>query len=528
MTGQSTDHQWYTARDGKQTGPMSDAEIKTIAGMGYFRDKDLVWRAGFADWQSALSVFPPQPVAPPLPAAPPPVPTPPAMRRPEAAPTQNLSTISPASGRRATEPTITQTPTHTPSNAAHPHAPREFDGNAHAYDASAEGFQQPTPITSFWPSQQVAQAAAMPIAPVDTAQQPIQRPHETYIPVQPDVADPVSRVERAEPAPLKPLFTPSTEPARLPLTLPRSPDQTARTQPPRDSRTAAPAQQPNASTGRPATAVQRTQSTPETEHVERPRSNKMAVAALCITIGAVAVGVWIAAGSTILAGLPNAGTVAKSLASIGGTSSAASDMEKQLQSTAHWPVIKKEFPDWYGERLREAAKLKSESKTDTEITKIMVDQMVALRRQNAALALSASTPKLKALATAFLNNLRQLKAQSTTQCFNFISQGEATPGVIELLQGASDKPQSLQLQVAAIFDAIGEGRTSPVVMGELGKLGWTQNDVATFADPKALARAEPARVCQMVQDWFSAHIAIADDGTQERLLGETLRPVVSG
>jgi hypothetical protein len=32
----------------------------------------------------------------------------------------------------------------------------------------------------------------------------------------------------------------------------------------------------------------------------------------------------------------------------------------------------------------------------------------------------------------------------------------------------------------------------------------------------------------MVQDWFTAHLAIQDPGTQERLLFETLRPVVSG
>ena len=144
------------------------------------------------------------------------------------------------------------------------------------------------------------------------------------------------------------------------------------------------------------------------------------------------------------------------------------------------------------------------------------------------------------MASAFLENLKQLKSQSTSQCFAFISQGEATPGVIDLLQVADGTSPSMQRQVAAIFDAIGEGRKSPIahekpqkgdydaLMAELGKLGWTQNDVATFADPRALARTEPERVCQMVQDWFVAHISIPDAGVQERLLGETLRPVVSG
>jgi len=32
----------------------------------------------------------------------------------------------------------------------------------------------------------------------------------------------------------------------------------------------------------------------------------------------------------------------------------------------------------------------------------------------------------------------------------------------------------------------------------------------------------------MVQDWYFAHLSVADPGTQERLLVETLKPVVSG
>jgi len=215
-------------------------------------------------------------------------------------------------------------------------------------------------------------------------------------------------------------------------------------------------------------------------------------------------------------------------------------LDKKWQQTAHWPVIKREFPDWYKDRLRLAVQLASESKPDDEINKVLVDQLITLRRQNSALALAASTPKLQALATAFVANLRELKSQSTMACFNFISQSEGTAGVIEQFQIMDGTKSAMQLQVAAIFDAIGDGRKSPVahekpikpdydaLMDQLGKLGWSQADVATFADPKALAKAEPARVCQMVQDWFVAHISITDEAAQERLLGETLRPVVSG
>lgn len=255
-------------------------------------------------------------------------------------------------------------------------------------------------------------------------------------------------------------------------------------------------------------------------------------------VGLAAVGgIWAVANPGIIQGLPDFAAVTANLTS---STSKTSHLDARWQQTAHWPVIKREFPDWYGERLREAAKLASENKPDDEINKALVEQMIILRRQNAAAALSASTPKLRALASAFLENLRQLKAQSTTACFNFISQGEGTSGVIDQFQAADGAKSPMQLQVAAIFDAIGEGRKSPVthekpvkadydtLMEQLAKLGWSQTDVATFADPNALARVEPARVCQMVQDWFVAHISITDEGTQERLLGETLRPVVSG
>jgi hypothetical protein len=92
----------------------------------------------------------------------------------------------------------------------------------------------------------------------------------------------------------------------------------------------------------------------------------------------------------------------------------------------------------------------------------------------------------------------------------------------------------------AIVAAIAEGRKSPtthsapskpdydILATELGRLGWTQADMQLFADSKALAKASHERVCQMVQDWFTAHLAIQDTATQERLLFETLRPVVAG
>ena len=67
-----------------------------------------------------------------------------------------------------------------------------------------------------------------------------------------------------------------------------------------------------------------------------------------------------------------------------------------------------------------------------------------------------------------------------------------------------------------------------MLIKELGKLGWKDEDLQVFSNPRALAKREPEQVCQMVQDWFVAHLAIQDQAAQERLLYETLKPVVQG
>jgi GYF domain 2 len=436
--------QWFIARDGKRTGPITDMEIQAIAAHGYFRATDLVWRPGFAEWQGAFTVFPPQPVQP---AA--------------AAP------LSPPAATVRTAPTAQTTPTAPPR-------------------------REPAP------------------APVRTAEPVTVRPS----------------------APPPPWSTPqaASETTRLPTAPPYRPDPNM--QRPGDPRsTGRPLQQP----------VERVQTLPESEPEpakHRPRRGALAAIIGCLALAAG--GIWMAAYPGAMTGLTSALSALTKASMTSGPDTLAADLEQKWQRTAFWPVIKREFPDWYGERLRETAALTRERKPADEISKALLDQLIAFRRQNATQALSASTPRLKSMATAFLDNLKELKSQSTTACFTFISQGESTPGVLDALQSVSPKPTGMQMQVAAIFEAIAEGRKSPVthdkpqkadydaLMEQLGKLGWTQADVATFADPRALARAEPARVCQMVQDWFVAHISLPDEGTQERLLGETLRPVVSG
>ncbi len=214
-------------------------------------------------------------------------------------------------------------------------------------------------------------------------------------------------------------------------------------------------------------------------------------------------------------------------------------IDKQFQKTPLWNLLKAEFPEWYDERVQETAKLASENKPEAEVIAKIVQALVSLRRQNADKALSASMPKLQEIATAFLGNLKALQTRSVDSCYGFISKGESEPSVVELMQKAEESAP-IQAQLKAIFSAIVEGRKTPsqhsppvkgdydLLAAELGTLGWSQADIQLFADPKALAQAPRDRVCKMVQDWFSAHLAVKDAAAQERLLFETLRPVVSG
>jgi hypothetical protein len=210
-----------------------------------------------------------------------------------------------------------------------------------------------------------------------------------------------------------------------------------------------------------------------------------------------------------------------------------------LQATPLWRVLKRDFKDWYGERLKQAAALAAQKKDDAAIGQEMARALVALRRQNVNYALSASFPRLKAVAQTFYENVVGLQNQSADACFEFISQGEASATVVALLQGSAHVAR-LQAQLTAVFEAIAEGRTTSRVYpqphkadydalaGDLMRRGWTQADMQLFSDERALAHAGPAKVCQMVHDWFAAQLAITDQDMQLRLLVDSLKPVVAG
>jgi hypothetical protein len=224
---------------------------------------------------------------------------------------------------------------------------------------------------------------------------------------------------------------------------------------------------------------------------------------------------------------------------LAGFSSSPVEVDANFQQSTLWRLLKKEFPDWYEEQVKEAARLRGEQKDDRAIAQQLAVSLVTLRRKHMKDALAADPQRLRLVASSFLDNLGRLAAHSVEACYGFISQGETSPMVVELFRSSEHTPY-LQAQVMAVFEAITEGRKSPqahpaprredydALAKQLGQRGWTPADLQLFSDARALSRAPPQKVCQMVQDWFAAQLAVKDEAVQMRLLVEALKPVVAG
>lgn len=217
----------------------------------------------------------------------------------------------------------------------------------------------------------------------------------------------------------------------------------------------------------------------------------------------------------------------------------ADDIEALFPRAEWLQLIKREFPVWYRERLQETARLRSEGRRRSDVTRRLTDAIVALRRQYAEEALAASPAALQRIAQSFLGNLQHLSEQSVEACYGFISQGERSPYVVDLM-ASPEHADVLQRQVTAVFRAIMEGRRSPhskrpprqsdyqALTHALVNRGWTDREIQIFSSPAALAKAPPEVVCKLVQDWFAAQLSVADQEIQLRLLFESLKPVVAG
>ncbi|MGE5266569.1 MAG: hypothetical protein ACM3L9_04300 [Deltaproteobacteria bacterium] len=243
------------------------------------------------------------------------------------------------------------------------------------------------------------------------------------------------------------------------------------------------------------------------------------------------------AGPSVAAAQPEPAT--PSPAAAGPVTEAPSAIDTALQASPFWSYAKAEFPQWYADRVREIGEMKQANEPDAAIDRKLAEQIVALRRQNASNALASSPARLTEIAEAFVANLNAMQSQSVDACYEFIEKGELTPAAVALVQKPAEGAP-LHAQLRAVLAAVVEGQKTPVtrtqplpadynlLAAELGTIGWSQADIQLFADPKALAAAPRDRVCKMVKDWFTAHLAVKDDPARERLLYETLRLVIAG
>ncbi|WP_072394914.1 DUF4339 domain-containing protein [Hyphomicrobium sp. CS1GBMeth3] len=516
MSGSDADIQWFIARDGKQHGPVSDLELKKLLELTHLKGTDLVWRQGFTDWRTASSVFP-ELVAPAAPKA----------------PTQ-------------AQPTSTAPASAAPSPSAAPTA--KPAATAADQPAASPAPKSPEPqFASFAPA--AAQESWRPQNETPRTGQPASRP----------LGSPTTRAEpafaaapgAARPAGIGPGPGPGAGPAPGPN--------------PALTGTIGPGPGPRLTTDSRRPADFAAQTREPTPTPSRGRKFALIAASLLALTGA---GAWLSSQysdemfsymlddgssdvetSTATANLvpsgsppqppPQATPEASPMETAATAAPSVEDIDRRLQGRNMWIAVKQEFPDWYQTRLAEIARLSAQQTDQSEITRYLVSELVTLRRENAKHALAASTPRHKELASAFLANLDTLSKESGDGCYDFISKGESSPTIVARFDDPSRSTQ-IDAQIVAIVGAIAEGKKQPaehaapiktdydVLAGELGRLGWTQADMQLFANPKALAQAPRSRVCNMLKDWFTAHLAIQDPSTQERLLFETLKPVISG
>ncbi len=468
MTAQANDIQWYIARDGKQHGPLTDVEMRTFVAHNYLRLSDLIWRPGMPEWQSAPNIFPTAFEA--------------LGQEPKQA--SNGSQLAVVQAQHAQYPKTA--PAH------------QRDLQSSDFDAQTD----PRPERSVVKRLALAAVAITVIGGGAFAV-------TTYRGTIMDMVAGASSGSMANNAPVvsaPPSDTPSTATAQTgpAPNAPSDPSATASAAPPAASDVIPPPPPPADTT---------------TSSVSSPGPDPSSDA-------------------------PNAQTQVAAIdpqppASAPSSTIDGSPLDQRLQKVQVWALIKKEYPDWYSTQISAANKLVADNKTDNDVAALLAQGIVNLRRQNADKALAASSDRLQAIAVAFLEHLKSLRAQSVSACFGFISKGETSPAVVQMMEHP-ETATALNNQADAVFEAISEGGKNPVkhdsavksdydiLIKELGKLGWKEEDLQVFSNPKLLAKREPEQVCRMVQEWFVAHLAVQDKAVRDRLLYETLKPVVSG
>ena len=472
MTGQDSEIQWYIARDGKQHGPLTDVEMRTFVAHNYLRASDLIWRPGMAEWQTAPAAFP------------------------EALPTAAQQSAQTTQAARASPGAAAQASPGYNGNAA----PAVRSPHSSDYDAGRAA----QPMRNRARTLALAAVAITVIGGGAFALATYHQPLMVMVSGSSDAA---------------------TEDGQPPVV--SAPEDT------KAAEAVQPSTPPASDSGATSTAAVSPANTPQGADANAPAATT-ASDPQPTTTASVTPSEPAAAKDTQVAAIEPQAPAPPAPPSIDG-----SIIDARLQKVPVWALIKKEYPDWYVSEVSEANKLVADKKSDNEVATLLAQGLVNLRRQNAEKALAASPDKLQSIAVAFLNHLKSLRAQSVSACFGFISKGETSPAVVQTMEHP-ETATALNTQAGAIFEAISEGGKNPVkhdaavktdydmLIKELGKLGWKEEDLQVFSNPKLLAKRDPEQVCKMVQDWFVAHLAVSDKSVRDRLLYETLKPVVSG
>jgi hypothetical protein len=498
MSGSSAAVEWYIARDGQQFGPVSELEFGRLVESGHLKATDLVWREGFSEWRSAsflLSALAPTP---------PPAPPPPAYPAAGSAGTQ---------AHQASERTSSASVQNDPLRRGVVSDARGSDRSG----AASGGQSAPT------------YDAAAPYARSPAAGNP-----DPSIGSGPVGQNPSQNRGRGYAGDV---------PAG------QTSDRGGRT-----SENATPVSAGGAGS-RPAKA-RRPAAEPDFDDLDDDVED--GGARRWIKRVAIALVVFAMAGTAAWYAYPYREkffSVATAVSSIGGGGSADSAAleispfkgfqpsveatDDALQKSLLWRTLKRDFPEWYANRLKDAALHTREKRSEIDVGRDMAQAVMQLRRQHSSDALSATMPRLRAVVVAFSENLQRLRKHSVDACYGYISAGEAHPVIVNLFQ-APEHTSHLQKQITAVFEAIAEGRKTPRVYAapkqadynllvvELESRGWTQADMQLFSDSKALAKAPPEKVCKLVQEWFEAQLAVKDQDAQLRLIVDALRPVVAG
>jgi hypothetical protein len=222
-----------------------------------------------------------------------------------------------------------------------------------------------------------------------------------------------------------------------------------------------------------------------------------------------------------------------------GEGETRAQIDASLQKTAIWRLLKREFREWYDERLADVERMRAQKSDEKVISKFLADVIVTLRRRHAQAALQSSPEHLKRMSAAFVAHLKQLASRDGATCHGYITFGEAHPFMIELARTpAFGEP--LHRQIVAIFEGIVHGRANSVIhaatrrtdydalTAELTGRGWSAQDLATFSDPRQLSQSPADKVCTLVQEWFLTQLALKDPQLQARLLAESLKPLTGG